>query len=359
VYIGAAPGTHIPLLSDMFPEATFHCYDPRPFHPSISLNSSRIHLYQRLFTDQDAIDWSEKENVFLVSDIRTGDHKTMTKEENEAAIWNDNLLQQGWIFLMNPVQANLKFRLPYANIWDSMIRPSDSQWRAIYGPPYPGDLDKVRYLQGYNFLQAWEPQSSTETRLVPIRRKRQSKVTPEDRDNLNISLSSNFPKANTDSVLNSNKNSSKGEYYQTDWSLLDNEERLFYHNSIVRSESLYRNPFLNEGHQYTNSFINPPELLNDYDSTYEAFILMGYLKKYNRSATWSDVIALSNLITENLNSYTKTKKSLSLLRAKKSTTGESEKHNRIINEEVTLSDHSSVNEPFTVAQNRNKPVIRS
>ena len=33
VYAGAAPGLHIPFLSQMFPEAEFHLYDPANAHP--------------------------------------------------------------------------------------------------------------------------------------------------------------------------------------------------------------------------------------------------------------------------------------------------------------------------------------
>ena len=31
VYVGAAPGTHITFLCEMFPRITFHLYDPRDF----------------------------------------------------------------------------------------------------------------------------------------------------------------------------------------------------------------------------------------------------------------------------------------------------------------------------------------
>src|SRR5574337_94987 len=52
VYVGASPGSHIPLLSSMFESvAAWHLYDPRPFKIQ---GTSKIHLHQQLFTDKDA-----------------------------------------------------------------------------------------------------------------------------------------------------------------------------------------------------------------------------------------------------------------------------------------------------------------
>ncbi len=49
VYAGAASGTHIKQLSDMFPDVTFHLYDPSPF---TVLPTERIRIHNELFTDE-------------------------------------------------------------------------------------------------------------------------------------------------------------------------------------------------------------------------------------------------------------------------------------------------------------------
>jgi hypothetical protein len=86
VYAGAAPGNHIPILSDLFPEIEFHLYDPAPF----KINpSNKIKIYNQYFLDKDALDWKNKDNVYFISDIRTSDYHVKTEEENEDAILGD------------------------------------------------------------------------------------------------------------------------------------------------------------------------------------------------------------------------------------------------------------------------------
>ncbi len=49
VYAGAAPGTHIAFLSNMFPELHFYCVDPAPFTVK---ETDKITTIQALFTDE-------------------------------------------------------------------------------------------------------------------------------------------------------------------------------------------------------------------------------------------------------------------------------------------------------------------
>ena len=49
VYAGAAPGTHIAFLSDMFPHLHFYCVDPAPFTVK---ETEKITTVQALFTDE-------------------------------------------------------------------------------------------------------------------------------------------------------------------------------------------------------------------------------------------------------------------------------------------------------------------
>ena len=72
VYAGAAPGTNIGIVSQLFPEIVFHLYDPAPFKVK---SNPHIHLYQQYFTNEDAKQWSGRDDVYFISDIRTADYE--------------------------------------------------------------------------------------------------------------------------------------------------------------------------------------------------------------------------------------------------------------------------------------------
>ena len=294
VYAGAAPGTHIPILSMLFPSIVFHLYDPREF--SIKA-TDKITIYQEYFTDDVAQRYANRSDVFFICDIRTacysdietkklssfgirkfdnrgnpiGNQQLIRKAhkeaqvENEDQIWVDMTMQQNWVMIMNPEEAFLKFRLPYALDGKDRI---------------------VQYLQGMVYWQAWAPQTSTETRLKPFR-------------------------------------NASGVYEAKDWSILEYEEWCFYHNVVEREQTKYLNPLTN-----TTAPIDPPELLNDYDSTAEAYILKLYYEKFAVQDTYpgisnqqtldklkSDVVNLSRYITRYISANQSTKLTLASLRA--------------------------------------------
>lgn len=272
VYAGAAPGTHIVLLSQMFPAFTFHLYDPAKFDIQ---ETPKIKLFNEYFTNEVAGRYAGRKDVFLVSDIRTADYKSSQRDElkirgitqydetgapvgpydlikeafdsaeikNEDQIWGDMGMQQEWVLVMNPEHALLKFRLPYAL----------------------GGKDRiVQYLKGLVYWQIWPPQTSTETRLKPVR-------------------------------------NANGVYEMGDWSILEYEEWCFNHNSEVREKNFYQNVFTG-----TNEPIDYPELLNDFDSTAEAFVLKSYLEKLglkDPNVVYQKAKSLSRLMTLAINHY--------------------------------------------------------
>ena len=86
IYAGAAPGKHCYRLAEMFPNFEFHWVDPSPFnckeHPRITLD-------QNFFTDELAYKLKEKykdKKRFFVSDIRTGNWKSMNEDEHEMCV---------------------------------------------------------------------------------------------------------------------------------------------------------------------------------------------------------------------------------------------------------------------------------
>jgi len=255
VYAGAARGDHIPLILKLFPSIdSLHLYDPAPF---VLKETDKIHIYNQLFTIEEAKKWSERDDVFFISDIRTGDYKIMTSEQNNFSILQDMELQRQCVEIMNPVQSHLKFRLPY----------SDSD---------PNYL-KLIYFDANVLLQPWAPYTSTETRLFPI------------------------------------KDQDSGKYKKKVWDAIAYEEQLFYHNTVLRSNQLFLNPLI---YQSKIKPIDPPELNNDYDSVAEVFILKSYFEKFGIQPTSSDICKLSKWITSELNNYTKYEKSIDILRKK-------------------------------------------
>lgn len=203
-----------------------------------------------------------RSRVFFISDIRTlgpwlppnhpnKDEVHAQDVKIEEAVLSDMHMQETWTKIMEPREAMLKFRPPYAYDW----APS-----TFY------------YLQGIVNIQAWPRLSSTETRLVPIR-------------------------------------NNQGNYYSVVWNVKDYENKLAYHNAVRRENIKYINPFSN-----MMSPIDGRELTNDYDSMLEATILIAYMAKFlpkrvvqtddgaveEYGVTWKGVVALSRLITARL-----------------------------------------------------------
>ena len=233
VYAGAAPGNNIEIISRLFPELLFHLYDPRKFKVK---NSEKIQIYQQYFTDKEAEFYKDK-NVLFISDIRTADYtKTDNLDENESQILLDMEMQKKWVEIMKPIQSHLKFRLPYSG----GTRPRF-----------------VKYFNGLVFKQQWAPQTTTETRLVPIM---------EDEN-----------------------------FIYKDWDCRKYESQLFYHNTVIREKYNYYNPFTGD-----KSYIDEPELMNDWDSRCETQIWMDYLNFRNAAINKENVTALSRMVTSKL-----------------------------------------------------------
>lgn len=64
VYAGAAPGTHINYLADLFPQVRFVLVDPAPFKCK---SSDRVIVRQEFFTDEVRTSCSEFQLIWLPS----------------------------------------------------------------------------------------------------------------------------------------------------------------------------------------------------------------------------------------------------------------------------------------------------
>lgn len=141
VYAGAAPGTHIEYLSQLFPEPVFMLVDPAPFSVR---KSEKIMINNQNFTDKMAQQIREQNKgraIYFISDIRTADHDKQSARVVEDRIRWDMEAQMRWHELLGAKRSMLKLRLP----WDDKIS---------------------EYLDGDIYLPVWGPQTTTECRLI-------------------------------------------------------------------------------------------------------------------------------------------------------------------------------------------------
>lgn len=144
LYIGAAHGFHINLLSKLFPLMKFHLYDySKNWDKRLFLNKN-IKIYNKYFGENELNEWKNfKENIFLISDIRSlnveyNDNRYLLEQK-------DMDLQKRWVEELKPCISLLKFKLPYI---------SDVK------------TNTKNYLDGELYRQIYQKQSSTETRLL-------------------------------------------------------------------------------------------------------------------------------------------------------------------------------------------------
>ena len=141
VYAGAAPGTHIGLLVELFPALSFVLVDPAPFSPRLS-EGARCLLRQELFTDEVAYEFRGRGDVLFLCDVRSCDWLITDEAEVEGKVMVDMLAQQRWHDIIRPKKSLLKFRLPWT-------------------------VGGTEYLAGDVRIQPFGPITTTETRLVP------------------------------------------------------------------------------------------------------------------------------------------------------------------------------------------------
>ena len=143
VYAGAAPGTHILILSEMFPKLHFILVDPREFN-SILFNVPNITIINGYLNKESAKDIKKdykNKKILLISDIRTGLDVGRADFPTDEEIYADMKLQQSFYELLDPEWSMFKFRLP----WESKT---------------------MSYLEGDIYLQIFAAEQSSETRLM-------------------------------------------------------------------------------------------------------------------------------------------------------------------------------------------------
>lgn len=147
LYVGAAPGTHLVLLSFMFPKVSFVLYDGAKFDQELKKYPEifEIHEGNDGFVTTELINNIKHKfvntNLLFVSDIRLGDDD---KTKFEHGVSRDMQLQEEWMDILKPKMSLLKFRMSY---------------NMNHG-------DKLTYTKGDILYGIWPKPLSGETRLL-------------------------------------------------------------------------------------------------------------------------------------------------------------------------------------------------
>jgi hypothetical protein len=215
VYIGAAPGTHLLYLSEMFPDVSFILYDGARIDRQLKAWPRVYEIHEGrdgFFTNEKCHQLkkrlaAQKRPVLFVSDIRLAEEDDTKFEHN---VTRDMELQKEWVQILKPTLSLLKYRMSY---------------HMKHG-------ESLRYLKGTILYGIWPKQQSGETRLL---------VEKED----------------TGKEIN--------------YDFKDYEESMFFHNKFVRS---YCFPISDELKQ----FMRPPKNIYCpcYDCVSELLILQEY-----------------------------------------------------------------------------------
>lgn len=255
VYVGAAPCNWATLITKLFPLFELHLYDPEKFNIEVKEKSkdpdSKIVLYERLFEDEDAEKWSKVDEVFFVSDIRLFSYD-IEGDESEQDVHECMIRQQRWVQKINPIAAQLKFKLPYNSDKIKLSKEDGMSEETIKN-------DKYVYLRGTIYFQQWVGALSTESRLVSIR-----------------------------------------PHTLTDYNFRTYEDMMFSHNVKTRGESVkFMNMFNGNPQPYTE--LPKVGLYNDWDSTMTIHIIKEYLGTGQKIVTENDVFNFFIVLDEGLN----------------------------------------------------------
>jgi len=142
VYAGAASGEHFAISVRLFPNVTWHLYDPR----EVMVNHPNVKKYKSLFTNETAAKWAGRDDVVFFSDIRRKGFTEIEALQHEVRVDEDMRMQQEWVTIIEPEIACLKMRLPYVQGYET------------------GDV--YNYLDGDVAIQPYIGHSSSESRLI-------------------------------------------------------------------------------------------------------------------------------------------------------------------------------------------------
>ena len=164
LYVGAAHGTHLILLSYMFPQIYFILYDGAKFDPILKKYPKiyELHEGKEGFVTNDVIKGIKDKlpsdaDILFISDIRLGSEDRV---EFERGVSRDMSLQEEWMEILKPKLSLLKFRISY---------------NMKHG-------EKYKYTKGDILYGIWPTPLSGETRLLVSQKDIGTKINYDFKD---------------------------------------------------------------------------------------------------------------------------------------------------------------------------------
>lgn len=156
VIVGAAPGNHLCVLAQAFPQFEYHLYDEAKFDPRLS-SFKNIILHQKFFSDVEIEEWREiqlsQQNVFMIFDNRNpAFKKELSDKEKDKIFLQDLRFQEKCISAILPVKSLLKVCFP-----------------SNFNPITEKSEDKIHisFFDGIAYRHIYNDKNSKEFSLIP------------------------------------------------------------------------------------------------------------------------------------------------------------------------------------------------
>src|SRR3990167_2333976 len=260
LYAGSAPGIHLPLLFEMFPNHSFYLVDPNLFVFKLRYKPYKliyaddrdleniqkyynnvIDIRRTYFTDEMAHEYKNifrEDGCLFISDIRTITLEDRANETTEEKVMKDHNMQNNWVDILKPKATSLKFRGLF----------TDSKFVT------DNNIMDIEYYDGNIYKQIFAGKKSSETRLF----------INEDK---------------LDKPMNK-------------FNMKDFENKLFYHNMNIRTKKIVsniKNPFL-----FKNGY---------YDGIVSYVILWKFLKNSIEDNDDNEILKKLNVYIERIHNF--------------------------------------------------------
>jgi hypothetical protein len=278
-YVGSASGSHLNLLLEFYPMLNMLLYDPGKFEIKESKNV-KIKTGQDGFFDDskipEVLEYANGRKILFISDIR------LTAEdeyERQKVIYHDIIIQQKWAIALQSEFMLFKFRMFYYKDDPKEVNFMDNSYandefyktNCIIQPKENIKYDDMLYLSGSLYVQLYSPTRSGESRLFVSKIKYRSDANlykPEDQQKYVM------------------------QYYNN----LDYEYQLNYFNIHDRNKE-----YVWGKSDKLAKYI--PGMEVNYTSACEYFLIYRYLKRFNKSYKFEDVLATIIKILTFMNTY--------------------------------------------------------
>lgn len=228
LYPGSASGRNIHLLSKFFPNIYWYLIDPLPFYEKMHTNPKILYMSNKYFTDKDAEYFKKK-----------------LKNKYTIFISDIRLADQNDLREIREIRVHEDQIKQYK--WCKIFNADISLLKFRI----PRFCENYNYFDGEIFLQPFAPHTSTETRLV-VKKNAKDKV----------------------------------------YSLNDYEDKLYYHNRILRVAN-YSRVIKDKVNFFDGCF----------DCSYFIFVIKEYIIKYNSNLSLNEIINKIFNELENFNKF--------------------------------------------------------